>query len=95
MRITSSGIESPIVKHLRPEEIESMRKSLPGEVSEGDLIFFASDKTEKAQAILGTIRLRLANLLKLIPKREFAFVWVDEFPLFQYNEDTKQWEKTK
>lgn len=55
-------------------------------------IFFVADKKRISQIALGHLRNRLANDLELVDNKEFKFCWVNDFPLFSYNEDEKKWE---
>ena len=95
------GLDSPIAKFLKPDEITAIRGALGAELKPGlgppgcvagDLVFFAADARKKAQSVLGAVRLRLGQKLKLIPENVFSFTWIDEFPLFNYNEETKGWD---
>ncbi|MDR1786573.1 MAG: aspartate--tRNA ligase [Spirochaetaceae bacterium] len=59
----------------------------------GDLILFVSDSSKKtACAALGAVRSRLGKDLGLADPAAFAFVWIIDFPLFQWNEDEARWE---
>lgn len=60
-------------------------------LGDGDIAFFAADRREKAQAILGHVRIRLRDMFDLAPSDELAFVWVTDFPLFEWDEDEERW----
>ena len=89
-KVTAEGIDSPIAKFLSAEEISGL-KSATGAAA-GDVLFFGADVRKKAQTVLGGVRLKLGQKLKLIPENVYSFVWIDEFPLFQYNEEAKRWD---
>ena len=61
-------------------------------VSGDGTIFFVADKKRITQTALGHLRNKLAKDLELIDSKEFKFCWVNDFPLFSYNEDEKKWE---
>ena len=58
----------------------------------GDLLLFAADKFEKAATALGQVRLHLGRKLNLIKDGEFNFVWIVDFPLFEWSDDLNQWQ---
>ena len=53
----------------------------------GDVILFISDKKNTALSVLGALRLTVAKRLNIIPDT-FNFLWITEFPFFEYNEET-------
>ena len=87
--ITDSGMKSPIVKFFKTEEINAIVKEMKGET--GDCLIFVADKAKVAHSVLGDIRLELGKKLDLIDKNRFDFVWVTDFPLFEYSETDKRW----
>lgn len=56
-----------------------------------DLLLFVADEEERAQEILGALRLRLAQQENLIPKDTFHLSWVIEFPLLEFDKEEKRW----
>ena len=61
-------------------------------VDEGDCLFFAADKWEIACEVLGRLRLRIAEMQKLMPADEvWNFLWVTDFPLFEWSPDENKW----
>ncbi|WP_024655373.1 aspartate--tRNA ligase [Borrelia hispanica] len=56
-----------------------------------DIIFFIADLWETACKSIGQIRIKIANELNLINKNMFEFLWVYDFPLFEYDEDTQSY----
>jgi aspartyl-tRNA synthetase len=61
------------------------------EAEPGDLICLVADKNEIVYDALGQLRLELARKLDLLNKDEFKFLWVTEFPLYEYDEEEKRW----
>ena len=55
---------------------------------------FAADKPKVVHKVLGELRLKMARDLKLPPSTEFAWVWVVNFPLFEYDEEEKRFTST-
>ena len=82
---------SPITKFFNEEELLGLKDKL--NVEEGDLILFAADQWESACEILGRIRLECASMQSLLEGREgeFDFLWVTEFPLLAYDEESGNW----
>ena len=60
----------------------------------GDLICFGADSPKTVHKVLGELRLKMARDLKLTPSTEFAWVWVVNFPLFEYDPDEKRYVAT-
>src|SRR4051812_39614579 len=61
---------------------------------EGDLFAFVADNPKTVHKVLGELRLKLARDLQLKPSTDFAWVWVTEFPLFEYDEEEKRYTAT-
>jgi len=59
---------------------------------EGDLLLFVADKEAAANKALAPLRCKLARDLKLYDREHFEFVWVVDFPLFEWNEDQKRYD---
>ncbi|MBR9692128.1 aspartate--tRNA ligase [Candidatus Woesearchaeota archaeon] len=90
MRVTAEGLESNIVKYFSEDvqkELLSLTKAKPGSV-----LMFIADKKKTANEILGKLRLKLRDDLELVKEGDFKFCWVNDFPLFAYNEDEDKWE---
>ena len=60
----------------------------------GDLILIVADKPKLAATVLGQIRLKVAADLALIPEGKYEFLWVVNFPLLEYDEETKRYYST-
>ena len=56
----------------------------------GDLLLFAADRDKTVFAVLGALRLELARQLDLLKKDEFRFLWVTEFPLFEWSDEEER-----
>ncbi|MBW3015375.1 aspartate--tRNA ligase [Candidatus Woesearchaeota archaeon] len=67
-----------------------LRKEL--KLKEGQTVLFIADKKKTAQTALGNVRLALRDKLKLVKPDTFKFAWVNDFPLFAWNEDANKWE---
>ncbi len=61
---------------------------------DGDLLCFAADKPKIVHKVLGELRLKMARDMKMTPSTEFAWVWVVNFPLFEYDEEEKRFVST-
>ncbi|MEE9225049.1 MAG: aspartate--tRNA ligase [Bacteroidota bacterium] len=88
VKVTSNGVESPIEKFVGKELLQKIRVKM--EARDGDLILLVSGQWENAYSILGKIRLEMAKRLMLIDENKHSFVWVIEFPLFQYSLEEKR-----
>ncbi len=83
------GLQSPILKFL-PDEVIEQALQRTGAQS-GDLIFFGADDARVVNDALGNLRLRVAHDLSLV-KAGWEFLWVVDFPMFDWNKDEQRWE---
>ncbi len=81
--------QSPIAKFFKDEEKAAIEKLV--EAEEGDLILFSADKPGVVNTVLGRIRLELGKRLSLIPTEGFSFVWITDFPMFEYDDTDKRY----
>lgn len=82
--------QSPIAKFLSAEERSGINERV-GAVP-GDVVLFGADSAKIVNDVLGNLRNSLAAKLGEIPENEFAFVWITEFPMFEYDEDEKRFQ---
>ncbi len=83
--INENEIKSTVAKFLTQEETDAIIKRAEAEV--GDVILFVADTNDVVFQSLGALRLELAKRLDLIDKSKFNFLWVTEFPMFEYSEE--------
>src|SRR4029077_6688423 len=90
IKIESGEWKSPIVKFFNDAERAALQSKL--NIEEGDLILFGADKWEVAGEVLGRIRLRVAEIQKLLSAVEvWDFLWVTDFPLLQWSTEENKW----
>lgn len=77
--------KSSFAKFMTEEELDNLVKVMAGEP--GDLLLFAADKNKIVWNVLGTLRLELAETLELIDKSKWNFLWVVEFPQFEWSDE--------
>ena len=80
--------KGPIDKFI-PEEYKAELRELAGLVP-GDTLFFIADKEEKANYYAGQLRIELGNKLDLCEKNAYRFCYVNDFPMFELDEETKK-----
>jgi aspartyl-tRNA synthetase len=81
--------QSPIAKFLSDTERSAINERT--EAVPGDVILFAADSDRIVNDVLGNLRNHLADKLEEIPKDQFRFVWITDFPMFEYDEDEKRY----
>ena len=81
--------KSSFAKFMKPEELDAVVSRLEGKP--GDLLLFAADKNTIVWNVLGAIRLQLADQLGLLKKDEYKFLWITDFPLFEYSEEENRY----
>lgn len=77
-------------KFMAEGELEKIMDKLGCE--KGDVAFIVADKNKVVLPTLGALRLKLGKRLDIIPKDKFAFLWITDFPFFEYNEETGHWD---
>lgn len=77
--------KSSFAKFMTEEELNTLVKAMDGE--KGDLLLFAADKNKVVYDVLGNLRLELAKSLDLLDKNKYNFLWVTEFPLFEWSDE--------
>lgn len=90
IRFKDGLIESPVLKFL-PEDFAQHVKALIPTFAHNSTLFIIAGSYAQAWTNLGRLRLVLANQLNIIPKDVYKFLWVTEFPLFEYDSESKQW----
>lgn len=88
MKVEEDGFKGPIAKFFTPENQAAVAGVLDAEV--GDLLLFVADKAEVVAASLGALRSKLGQELDLIDQNELAFLWVTDWPLFEYDEEARR-----
>jgi len=91
IKIENGEWKSPIVKFFSDAEKKALQSTL--NIEEGDCVFFGADKWAIACEVLGRLRLRIAELQKLIPAAQiWDFLWVTDFPLFEWSPEENKWD---
>lgn len=83
------GVKSSIAKFFTDENIEALKKA--AEVEPGDLLLFVADKPSVVAQSLGALRIEMAKRRDLIDPNALSFLWVVDFPMFEYNEEEKRY----
>ncbi|HEU5063605.1 MAG TPA: aspartate--tRNA ligase [Solirubrobacterales bacterium] len=84
------GWRSPTAKFLSEGELADLNRRLGAE--EGDLLLLVADKRPVTDAVLGQLRLDLAERFDLIDEGENRLVWIVDWPLMEWNEGEKRWD---
>jgi aspartyl-tRNA synthetase len=88
-KITAEGWQSPIAKFLSAAEQKAIERIAEAET--GDVIVFSADSAKIVHDALGNLRLHLGEKLGLIPERDYALVWVLDFPLMEFDPEEKRY----
>jgi aspartyl-tRNA synthetase len=90
-KVTAAGFDTGIAKFIQPVAAKLIERT---GAKEGDLLCFAADKPKIVHKVLGELRLKMAKDLKMQPSTEYAWLWVVDFPLFEYDEEEKRYTST-
>lgn len=89
LKLTAEGFAGSVTKVLSDAEKEALRIML--NIEENDIVFFVADKKKVAQSSLGALRVKLGHDLDLINKDAYEFLWVTDFPMFEYDENENRY----
>jgi aspartyl-tRNA synthetase len=90
IKVEGTEWKSPIVKFFSEGEKEALKQKL--EIEEGDLLLFGADRWEVVCAVLGRIRLKVAEIQKLVTDpNDLKFLWVFDFPLLAFDPSESKW----
>jgi aspartyl-tRNA synthetase len=84
------GWRSPIAKFLSEGELRTVTERLGG--SPGDLLLICADTLKVVSAVLGALRVELAERFGLIPEDRHDILWIVDFPMFEWNEEEARWD---
>ena len=85
-----SSLRSPLSKFMSPQEISGLLDA--ADAKPGDAVFFGAGPTRTTQELMGAVRVAMAAQQGLIPDGLWNFVWVTQWPMFEWSEDTKRWD---
>ena len=77
-------------KFLKEGELDAILEKAGAE--KGDAVFIIADKTSAVLSALGALRLNVARQLDMIPEGKYNFLWITQFPFFEWNEETQHWD---
>jgi len=81
---------APIANYLPDDFLSQVQRFVP-HVQEGDYIFMIADDYKPAWEQLGILRNQFARELDIIPRNTMHFAWITDFPLLEYDEESKRW----
>jgi aspartyl-tRNA synthetase len=90
-KVTGDAFDTGVAKFINPVAKQIIERT---GAKAGDLLCFAADKPKIVHKVLGELRLKMARDLQLKPSAEFAFVWVVNFPAFEYDEEERRYAST-
>ncbi len=85
----NNEITSPIAKFLTEGEISAITQKM--EAKENDLVLFVADKASVVFAALAELRIECARILGLLDPHKYNFLWVTDFPLFEFDEENNRY----
>ncbi|MBQ2011056.1 MAG: aspartate--tRNA ligase [Selenomonadaceae bacterium] len=89
IQYTEEGIKSPFKKFYSDETFENIKEATGAKT--GDLLLVIADKPLVVAQALGELRLEMARRRGLIDPDKLSFLWVVDFPMFEYSEEDKRW----
>ncbi|MFR9118227.1 MAG: aspartate--tRNA ligase [Merdibacter sp.] len=89
LKVGADGISGSIAKVISDEEKEALMQRL--QLKENDLVLLVADQQKISQTALGALRVKLGHDLDLIRSDEYRFLWVTDFPMFEYSEEEERY----
>lgn len=89
LKYGEDGISGSIAKALSDAEKNAIQEALSVQI--GDLVFMIADQKPVAQTALGALRQKLGHQLSLIDEQEYRFLWVTDFPMFEYSSEENRY----
>ena len=83
-------IKSSFAKFMTDEQMAALVKAMGGE--NGDLLLFAADRNKTVWAVLGALRCKIADDLGMLKKDDYKFLWVTEFPQFEWSDEEERFQ---
>lgn len=90
IRWTDDAPNCSFAKFLGEGELDAVLSAVNAE--KGDVIFIAADKNNVVLPVMGALRLTAAKKMNIIPEGKYNFLWVTQFPFFEWNEETQHWD---
>jgi aspartyl-tRNA synthetase len=90
-KVVNGAFEGGVAKFLAPIAARLIERT---GAANGDLLCFVADRPKIVHKVLGELRLKMARELKLPPSTDFAWVWVVNFPLFEFDDEEKRFTST-
>lgn len=87
VRLTDDAVTSSFSKFVNEDKMNEIIEKCGAQ--KGDVILIVADKTALASSVMGALRLHTAQKLDIIPKDKWNFLWVTEFPFFEWDEENQ------
>lgn len=85
IQMKDNELKGPILKFIAESKLASFKESL--DLQNGDLVFFGAGEAKIVLDYMGRLRIKVAEIMDLIPKNEFKFLWVVDFPMFEFSDN--------
>ena len=89
LKVGADGISGSIAKAISETEKEALMQRL--QLKENDLVLLVADQQKISQTALGALRVKLGHDLDLSRRDEYRFLWVTDFPMFEYSEEEERY----
>ena len=89
-KIENNQLAGGVAKFITPDMFAKLREKCGA--NDGDLFFFVADKKSMVNKCLSALRVKIGKDLALFEEKAFAWCWVTEFPLVDWNEDERRWD---
>lgn len=85
IQVRDDELKGPLVKFIAESRLKDFREKL--DLKNGDLVFFGAGEAKVVLDYMGRLRLKVAEIMDIIPRDEFNFLWVVDFPMFEFSDN--------
>ncbi len=89
IKVTEKGLDGSVIKFLKDPVQKELLKAT--KAKKGSTLLFIADEWRTTCEVLGDLRLEMGKKLGLIKEGEFKFIWVTDFPLFEFDKEANRW----
>jgi aspartyl-tRNA synthetase len=82
-------VQSPVLRHLSAHELAAVAETTGA--GDGDLVLIVADRPDRVEVALDGLRRVMAERLSLIPDGRWDFLWITEFPMFEWSDEEEKW----
>lgn len=85
IQVRDNELKGPLIKFIAESRLKDFKEKL--DLQNGDLVFFGAGEAKIVLDYMGRLRIKVAEIMDIIPRDEFNFLWVVDFPMFEFSDN--------